>query len=84
MSCSIPVDVLNVLMPGESVTVPIATAARLLDLVTEGMKINPTLEHEKTLPLSKGHHSEVEFQMNRAADPPQVKGGRGRRGGSAQ
>lgn len=69
---------LNVLTPGESVTVPIATAARLLDLVTEGMKINPTLEHEETLPLSKGHHSQVEFQMNRAAYAPQAKaGGRG-------
>lgn len=73
MSYSIPVDVLNVLTPGESVTVPIATAACLLDLVTEGTEINLTLDHEETLSPSKRHHSEVEFQVNGAANAPQAK-----------
>lgn len=39
---SVIVDVLNVLMPGNSVTVPIATEARFLDLVNEVMKMSLT------------------------------------------
>lgn len=43
----------NVLIPGNSATVPIATAARLLDLVNQVTKIKPTLKHEETLPQAK-------------------------------